>query len=278
MKNFIVVFLFFNISFFAQVQNESALQKQLTYADSLFRAENYFDAITEYKRYIFFSTGKYDKYFVNFRIGEAYKTGGYFHNAIKYFSKALLETKEKEEFYKAKIKIIRCRILMRDFNLLYKEIENLLKDENFIGWKDEILYWKGWSLMFQMKWEEAKNIFEKLKNRELEVLCSNAQKQIYSAKTAKFMSYIIPGSGQIYAKEYFSGLMSFGWNVLTGYITVSAIVAQRVLDAFLIGDILWLRFYRGNLQNIEKIIKTKNIEISNKFFYYLQNEFSGLKP
>ena len=66
--------------------------------------------------------------------------------------------------------------------------------------------------------------------------------------------------------------------MLWGYLTIDAIIDERVFDAFAVGDLLFLRFYRGNIQNSEKFAVEKNIEISNKALRYLQNNYKGIKP
>ena len=101
---------------------------------------------------------------------------------------------------------------------------------------------------------------------------------MYSVSFAKTISYIIPGAGQIYTGEYISGLLSLGWNILWGYLTIKSFIDERIFDGIVIANFLWLRFYRGNLQNAEKFAKEKNLIISNKAMNYLQFEFKGLKP
>jgi hypothetical protein len=44
------------------------------------------------------------------------------------------------------------------------------------------------------------------------------------------------------------------------------------------GNFLWLRFYSGNLQNAEKFVHKRNLEISNSALRFLQNEYKGAKP
>jgi hypothetical protein len=75
-----------------------------------------------------------------------------------------------------------------------------------------------------------------------------------------------------------SGTLSLGWNILFGYLTINAIVEDRIFDALIIGNFLWLRFYSGNIQNAEKFAVQKNLQISNKALEYLENQYKGEKP
>jgi hypothetical protein len=88
----------------------------------------------------------------------------------------------------------------------------------------------------------------------------------------------VPGSGQIYVGEYLSGLLSFGWNVLWGYLTINAFIEERIFDGFAVGNFLWLRFYSGNIHNAGKFADEKNLEITNRALGYLQFRYKGEKP
>ena len=109
-------------------------------------------------------------------------------------------------------------------------------------------------------------------------MADNIDEELYSVSFAKTISYIIPGAGQIYTGEYISGLLSLGWNVLWGYLTIRSFIDERIFDGIVIANFLWLRFYRGNFQNAEKFAEEKNLIISNKGLEYLQYEYSGRKP
>ncbi|MGB8320515.1 MAG: hypothetical protein WCE54_20455, partial [Ignavibacteriaceae bacterium] len=62
------------------------------------------------------------------------------------------------------------------------------------------------------------------------------------------------------------------------YITVNAFIENRAFDGIVVGELLWLRFYRGNVQNAGKFTEEKNKEISNKALEYLQLNYDGEKP
>lgn len=73
-------------------------------------------------------------------------------------------------------------------------------------------------------------------------------------------------------------MLSLGWNVLWGYLTIKAFVDERIFDGFVIGNFLWLRFYVGNIQNAETFANEENVKIANKALYYLQYQYEGEKP
>ena len=133
--------------------------------------------------------------------------------------------------------------------------------------------------MMNDNWEEASVSFSRIdSNHTLKILSDNVIVDKYSVNFAKVISYILPGSGQFYTGNYLSGLMSLGWNVLWGYLTITSFVEDRAFDGILIGSLLWMRFYRGNVQNAEKFAIEENIKVSNKAYQFLKNNYTGLKP
>ena len=258
---------------------QNGFDEQFDYAKKLFEVENYFNAITELKRLQFFdSTGQYT-FKSDFLIGECYKQGAKFSDAINYFVLAELSAENTDELYSAKEEIIRTNILRRTTSRALALLDSLEDDKQFDDKKDKINYWRGWAYMFSNDWEKAVISFLKISNdHELKIVCEKTDDEMYSVGLAKGFSFIIPGAGQFYTGEYVSGLLSFGWNALWGYITVSSFADERVFDGLMTGAFLWMRFYNGNLQNAEKFALEKNLETSNNTLHYLQYEYTGLKP
>ena len=270
-----IAFLFSSVITNAQ----SAFQNQFDFAKQLYNNENYFEAITELKRLLFFDETEEYNYEANNLIGLSYKQGAKFSDAIRYLTLAEINAKTTEELFQRRIEIIRINILRRTTGRALKLLDSLEADNRFKDRTDEINYWRGWSYIFADEWEKASFEFAKIDTvQTLSKLAKQVDDDMYSVTFAKTISYIIPGAGQIYTGEYISGLLSLGWNVLFGYLTVKSFIDERIFDAIVIANFLWLRFYRGNLQNAENFAGKKNLNISNKALNYLQYEYDGLKP
>jgi tetratricopeptide (TPR) repeat protein len=260
---------------FSQIE----LQTQYTKADSLYIKEDYFDAITEFKRLLFFDEDGIYTFKANEMIGKCYKEGAKFSDAILYFNYAELAAKNPEETYDSRLDIIKVNILRRSTSNAIRLLDSLSDDSRFKNKKDDIYYWKGWAYIFADDWESASKEFAKInENHPLKILADKVISERYSVTEAQILSGIIPGAGQIYTGHVISGLLSLGWNVLWGYLTVNSIIQHRVLDGLLVGDLLWFRFYRGNLQNAGKFVDEANIAVSNKALNYLQFQYKGEKP
>ncbi len=258
---------------------QSSFDAQFNFAKKLYSDENYFDTVTELKRLLFFDENSEYIYEANMLIGKSYKQGAKFSDAVRYLSLAEMNAKNIDELYESRIEVIRINILRRTTRRAFTLLDSLEADVRFADRTDEINYWRGWAYIFADDWEQAANTFAKIdSNHVLKTLAEKVDDDLYSVSFAKTISYIIPGAGQIYTGEYISGLLSLGWNVLWGYLTINAFIAERIFDGIVIANFLWLRFYRGNLQNAEKFAKEKNLVISNKALNYLQFEYDGLKP
>jgi hypothetical protein len=274
-KKMLVIILIFISNIVAQ----NSLKHQFDYANELFNQEKYFDAITEYKRLQFFDKENIYAFESNLLIGNSYKAGAKFDEAIRYFTAAEMHARNEIEYYNSNILSARVNILRGTTKQAEKILTDLLDNPKFISDTEEIKYWMGWSYIFSDEWEKAHQIFnENNLDTSLANICKSVNEEFYNKDFAKYSSYIIPGFGQFYTREYLSGTLSLGWNVLFGYLTINSIILDRVLDGIMVGNFLWLRFYSGNTQNAEKFAIEKNLQISNKALKYLQSDFTGKRP
>ncbi len=249
------------------------------HANNLFNNKLHYDAVTEYKRVLFFDSTKSYHYSANYKIGESYKAGAKFDEAIRYFSFAELNARDREEIFQTKAQIIRANILRKTTARAVQLCDELEKDGRFVDKRDTINYWRGWAFMFANEWQSAANSFALINpSHELKLLAERTEKAKVSVTFAKVISYILPGAGAIYSGKFLSGLMSLGWNALAGYWTINSFIEKRAFDGIVVGELVWLRFYRGAIRNAEDIAIEKNLETANKSLRFLQNEYKGIKP
>ncbi len=277
MKHILLILIFLAIG--QKVFSQGVFEKQFNYAKKLYNEEHYFDCITEFKRLLFFdSTGEYN-FAANNYIGDAYKEGAKFSNAIIYYTFAEINARNFNDLFKVKINIIRVNILRRTTDRALQLLDSLNNDKRFINYKKEIDYWRGWAYIFADDWYKASGYFALTdSNKTLQKLCEKVDNEKYSVIFAQIISHFIPGAGQFYTGNYLSGLLSLAWNGLWGYLAVKAFIDNRIFDGFMITNFLWLRFYNGNLQNSKNFAEEKNIKIINNALKYLQYNYVGTKP
>ena len=274
-----IFFLLFVLLSARITYSQDALQTQYNKAAALYEAGEYFDAITEFKRLLFFDSEKKYSYLANEYIGDSYKMGGKFSDAIIYYTYSEIAAVTDSEIFNARVNCIRANILRRTTTRALAMLDTLSADNRFKKKIQIINYWKGWAYIFSNEWEKAAAAFaETDSNSELVSLCKKVDDEKYSVTLANTLSHFIPGAGQFYTGNYWSGLLSLGWNVLWGYLSVKAFVDNRIFDGIVISNFLWFRFYRGNFENASKFAEEKNTVITNKALNYLQFNYAGLKP
>ncbi|MHB1687733.1 MAG: hypothetical protein ACYCVH_10200 [Ignavibacteriaceae bacterium] len=280
MKKIIVIF--FAVVIIVSTPNlfaQDELAQQFNLAKNLYANENYYDAITELKRLIFFDADSQYTFDAYYMIGKSYKMGDKFSDAILNFTNAEMNAKTIQQIFEAKVEIIRANILRRTTGRALDLLNDLKKDKSFSSKTNDINYWRGWAFMFEDKWQKAAESFSKIDScKQLQNLAEQVEKDKYSETFSNLISHFIPGAGQIYTGHYFSGFLSLGWNVLWGYVTVNSFAANRIFDGLVELNLLWLRFYNGNIQNAQNFAKEENIKITDKALSYLQFQYQGLKP
>jgi TM2 domain-containing membrane protein YozV len=273
---FTFILVFINV---IKLQAQLGFDGQFNYAKKLYYDEKYFYAVTEFKRLLFFDDANKYVFKANKFIGLSYKAGAKFSDAVYYFTLAEKNAQNNEELFETRIEIIKVNILRRSTGRAFTMLDSLQSDKRFLNKIDEINYWRGWAYIFSDDWENASLSFASIStNHELKVFADSINSEFYDVTLSKVLSVFLPGAGQFYTGEYVSGLISLSWNVLWGYLTVSAFIDDRIFDGFMIGSLLWWRFYTGNLQNAEKFVLEKNLDITNDALRYLRNNYPGNKP
>jgi tetratricopeptide (TPR) repeat protein len=272
-KKIFLILLLLNSILYAQ-----GIKKQFDYAVSLYEQEDYFNAVTEFKRLMFFDTLKVYEYEANYLTASSYKQGARFNDAIFYFALAKSAAREKEEAFTSGIEIVRANILRRTFRQAHNVLNDIERDVTPHK-LNEVYYWRGWVYMFSDEWNKAAEMFGRIDDKhELKILSQNTDEKQYSVQKAKILSYLLPGAGQFYTGHYLSGILSLGWNVLWGFITINSFIEERIFDGFVTANLLWLRFYTGSVHNAGKFAVQENRRISNQALQFLEKTYDGEKP
>jgi hypothetical protein len=152
-KIFIVSIFFLICSAESFAQN--TFQQQFDLAKKLYDEEKYFDAVTEFKRLLFFDETRNFSYEANQLIGLSYKEGAKFSDALHFLTLAEMNASTNEQIFDSKIEIIKINILRRTTNRALSLLDELRNDERFSDKADEINYWSGWTYIFADDWEKA---------------------------------------------------------------------------------------------------------------------------
>ncbi|RPI67953.1 MAG: hypothetical protein EHM47_15095, partial [Ignavibacteriales bacterium] len=126
------------ISSSAEIHSQTEIEEQFNLAKKYYEEENYFDAVTEFKRLLFFSVRDVYDYESNMLIGLSYKSGARFSEAIQYFSLAEISSKSVDDIFEARIEIIKVNILRRTIERAFVLLDSLQNDSSFSSRVDEL--------------------------------------------------------------------------------------------------------------------------------------------
>ncbi len=245
-------------------------EPQLEFADYLFKSKDFYQAITEYKRFIFYHP---ESQLVNntcYQIGLCYKCGKKYNMAHDFFKKVLDNQPDDSLKRAVCLSIARTCIDEGNFEAARFELDELIKDNP--AETSEIYYWKGKTYIHEYKWKAAQAEFSKVtdtewlnKVQELSPYIEEALHLPYfSEKKALMLSTIIPGSGQIYTGKVMDGIISFIFNASMAYFTVERVKKDDYLGAGLIVGTGLLRFYNGGRQNALHAAQKANEEMNSQ--------------
>lgn len=94
-----------------------------------------------------------------------------------------------------------------------------------------------------------------------------------SVKTAAFLSFLCPGAGEMYANNIKGGMRSFILNLGSGFLLYNAIRQKKYVDAILIFNFLFQRFYLGSVYNAQKSAVEWNKQNKEKWLNELKTKY-----
>lgn len=261
----------------------------LELAEKFFDSGNYYHAITEYKRFLFFNSHEEGSTlsYVYYKIGMAYINQEVWDEGKEAFEKAIQA--EKDESVRDERKIALAIAMIASGS--YSEAEFLLlKVEMFSPFQElkrKAAFFRGISSIYSYKWKEAREAFgfyfknSDMKNseiyREVDSQLFKAQTLRYkSPKLAKALSTVLPGAGQIYAGDWRNGINALVLNVSIGYFLATELLQKRFQEFIFDTLFLFDRFYQGNRSLAERSAKKYNQilnqRIAEKIIQILQDK------
>jgi tetratricopeptide (TPR) repeat protein len=256
------------------VSADNKMDKALSLADYFFNSQNYNEAITEYKRYIFINPDGDQLSYAHYKIGIAYRNQEKWTNSLDAIRKSINTT--LNDSLRDERRVALGIVLIASGNYSAAELE-LLRVSQFSSYpfiKRKAAFFLCVSHSYTFKWEDAQKVFKKyLENRNNSVeynlgvdsLFSQAQRmRNKSPGLAKKLSTFIPGSGQFYVGEWRNGVNALVINSATGYFLVNALLGRRLADALLNYLFLFNRYYQGNRHNAYTLAQKRNKNLNQK--------------
>jgi len=229
-------------------------ETQFDFAESLFQTGDFFRAITEYKRFIFFYPEDElveDSYF---RIGESYFRAGRWEETITSLDEFLNEFPDSDLTDAALFIKATAQKNIKRYDEALTSLDQIIK-RGVEPYKDQAIYQSALVLVERRDWEKAKSTFSRMPEASplypaartffsgLEKLNEIPSK---SPVVAGSLAAVLPGAGHVYTERYRDAAIAF---LLNGAFIWSAVELFHK-EEYVTGSIVTffeLGWYSGNI-------------------------------
>jgi len=252
------------VAFFLSHARVALCDDVLALADWLLEQKSYHEAITEYKRFVFFNPEGENAAYAFYKMGLVYRSDHKWEEAVDSIRASILATEDPKIADERRIVLATTLIASGNYSLARLE---LLKVSE-MPLRPRSLYFYGIASLYMSDWDEARNAFGEFYSRyahgqmtdrakEVERILVSVQPSYRSPRLARFLSTIIPGLGQMYAGDWRDGLNALVLNGLAIGLIAKAIHRRNYRDATLISSIS-IRYYTGNIYKAEMDVRKHN--------------------
>jgi len=253
---------------------------QLGLAEAFMAEGEYYRAITEYKKFLYFFPDSEKCQYVLLQIGMAYYRGGECPQAIEAFAK-VRQQDNSENFAAAAFYEGVCRGRLKDAAAAADNFERVLAFDPAAPQAEEALAGLSVIALDQQDWEASRRALQRLAvdyasgqhasaAREALPLLEEAENRPRKSPVlAGTMSAVLPGSGYAYSGRYRDGFVAFLINGLFIAGTAVAVDDENNPAAALIGG-AGLPFYLGNIYGSANAAQKWNLSIAQE----LRNELA----
>lgn len=260
---------------------EMSAEKMLSFADDLFERGDYYRAITEYERVIFFHPDHALANTARLQIAHAYLKGDRIDQAIERLKELSTDLANEETGRKASFMLGEAYYQKREYSRAADYFENFIETYPGDARVDAARIRIGWSYLRQGKWRQAGEEFGKLPpdsplHAQAEGLVEGARNYpgipVKSPGLAGGLSAVLPGAGQLYVNRPGDALVSFLLNGAFIWATVEAFQNDNDVTG---GILLFFEsgWYLGNIYNAMNGAQKYNRRNEQKYLDGLQEKY-----
>jgi TM2 domain-containing membrane protein YozV len=225
----------------------------------------------EYERIYFVSRGSEEKSLALLKKSYCQKKLGNYESAIVSLTRAENgKISDSLKFLISKEHALLCYLNddCSNAELMLGQLDQLVKDTLK---QYDYLYLKIIVKNELMQWDESTALLKKYVKHNHVILDEQTQEALFkhpkllNAKTARVISYIIPGSGQIYSGHVFRGLTSIGFQGGSLLYTILAVQNKFYLTGIFTGFGLMQMFYFGGARYAAFLAEKENAKKSDAY-------------
>lgn len=228
--------------------------RQFQLAEKYFQEQDYFRAISEYKRFIYFFPQASRVGPATFKIGQSYFRNKEYNNALGFFKKVSAGYGGTALAVKAVLMQSECYLSLQAPGPAVSVLEQLAAHTHDSDIRDEAFYRIGWIYFDTQSWDKARTFFEKIEPqnrrkyrlsellREFDAVGAIPQKNPALAG----LLGLIPGAGYLYTARYHDALIA---SLLNGALILAAYTSFDN-ENYALGAILTfveIGFYSGSI-------------------------------
>ncbi|MFQ6002404.1 MAG: tol-pal system YbgF family protein [Candidatus Zixiibacteriota bacterium] len=259
----------------------------LDFAENLFNLERYEEAITEYKRFIFFNPDDHRIDHAFHKLGLCYKAQGNWEKAIKALRMSIQTADDDSLKEERKVESGIIQIACGKYSQAQLQLLRVAHFGKYPSTKKKAQFFLGVCYIYLFDWVNAKKALSDFysgcnqqsyveKKELVDSLLINAQSLPYkSVGTAKVLSTFLPGAGQLYVGNWKKSLNALAINSATAFLLWDSIENKDYLSVSFSG-FLFLRYYLGNryhaVQDVKRYNERMNIKQTEKILKILNDQ------
>jgi len=283
MKTAFVFFLSLGIFFSSSVcysQGQSP-ETILSFADHLYEQGDYYRAITEYERFLFFYPDQALAKKAQYQIAMSYYKGEKYNQALQRFRDLTDKYPSDEIGRKSLYMLAETYYQKKDYDQASDVFEKFLTSYPGDPQADAARIKKGWCYLRQGNWQEASEEFQKLPpdsplHAQGAGLADESKKypgiETKSPYLAGGLSAVLPGAGQLYVGRKTDAAAAFLLNGAFIWATAESYHKRSYVTA---GILLFFEsgWYLGNIYNAASSAHKYNRQAEDKFMEDLQGQY-----
>ena len=236
----------------AQEEEEKTL---LGFADYLFEKGHYYQAVTEYERFIYFNPHHPSVSHARLKIAYCYKKGEQYERAIELFRNLVDEYRGEEVGKEAAYQVGECYSARGDDEVAVIEFKNFIADYPHHPLAEKARWEMAWAYISledypsarqQLLLFEAQSIYRAPSQELSDALTELPHLSHKSPLVAGLLAAVIPGAGHFYMGRKKQALFSFITNALLFYGTYEAF-GRELYTAGGFLSFFSLNYYSGNI-------------------------------
>ncbi|MBN1932891.1 MAG: tetratricopeptide repeat protein [Desulfobacterales bacterium] len=233
--------------------------KQFNFAEYYFSQAQYFKAIAEYERFIYYFPEDRRAEQARYKIGMSYFKSKHFKEAINAFNSIIDASGDtglsvSESYSNTYLMISECYMNLGESGIAITTLHNLIMFTPQQNVKDEAYYRIGWIYLQMASWEKARFFLSKISpENKNKYRLDKLSKELDTVQSIPFKNpkiagglSIIPGAGYLYCQRYQDALVAFLLNAGLIYAAYESFDTDHNALGGLI-TFVGFGFYAGNI-------------------------------